>query len=304
MAGKKAAGKAAVAAGGKGIAGGGDRTSDTDAGSMAGSGRKVVPPAAEHHGVGGPGVTAAKAGSGRASAKGVASAKGDGAARGGGTGKEGVARSRQGVGGEFAGEALGDWVRPGVDPALSEGLNALMRGPRVTVRRGGVPARDGACVLYWCQRSERGMDNHAMDVAVGAANELGLPLVVYFAGISNFPHANLRHYAFLNQGLPDLAEECAERGATFVFRRAPHEDHLRLIHDVRAAMVIGDENPMRVPESWRAELAKRVEVPFWTVDSECIVPMALFGKAQYAAYTMRPKLYKWLPQYVDAVRES
>ena len=33
-----------------------------------------------------------------------------------------------------------------------------------------------------------------------------LPVVAYFAAISNFPHANLRHYAFLNQGLPDVED--------------------------------------------------------------------------------------------------
>ncbi len=240
----------------------GDTTSDKGGASMAGGGRHVVPPPAEHHAAGGS--------------------------------RRSTGRTKDN------GDQLGDWVRPPVDPELAAGLNDLMRTPRVTVRRGGAPDPQGKCVVYWCQRSERGTDNHAMDVAVAAANELGLPLVVYFAGISNFPHANLRHYVFLNQGLPDLAEACAERGATFVFRRAPHEDHVKLLHDVEAAMVIGDENPMRVPESWRVELAKKIAIPFWTVDSECIVPMALFGKAQYAAYTMRPKLYKLLPQFLTA----
>jgi len=61
------------------------------------------------------------------------------------------------------------------------------------------------------QRAQRGVDNHAVDVAVEVANALGLPLLVYFAGISNFPHANLRHYAFLNQGLADIEEDLAER---------------------------------------------------------------------------------------------
>ena len=36
--------------------------------------------------------------------------------------------------------------------------------------------------------------------------------MVYFAGIANFPHANLRHYAFLNRGLVDVEEDLAERG--------------------------------------------------------------------------------------------
>ena len=102
-------------------------------------------------------------------------------------------------------------------------LRELTENARVTVRREGDPDPDGRCVVYWMQRSQRGRDNHAVDVAVNAANALGLPLVVYFAAISNFPHANLRHYSFLNQGLADIEEDLAARGIAFVMRRAPNE---------------------------------------------------------------------------------
>jgi len=168
----------------------------------------------------------------------------------------------------------------------------------VTVRRGGRPDRNGRCVVYWMQRAQRGRDNHAVDVAVKAANTLGLPLVVYFAAISNFPHANLRHYAFLQQGLKDIEEDLASRGIAFAMRRAPHESHERMFADAGAAMVIGDENPMREPERWRRELASRLRVPFWTVDADVVVPSKLMERAQYGAYTIRPRLYRLLPDFL------
>ncbi len=87
------------------------------------------------------------------------------------------------------------------------GLDGLRKDARVTVRRGGVPDADGRCVVYWMQRAQRGVDNHAVNLAVEVANELGLPLLVYFAGISNFPHANLRHYIFLQEGLRDVEQD-------------------------------------------------------------------------------------------------
>jgi deoxyribodipyrimidine photo-lyase len=148
------------------------------------------------------------------------------------------------------------------------------------------------------QRAQRGVDNHAIDVAAQVANLLGLPLVVYFAGISNFPHANLRHYVFLNQGLPDIEADLAARNISFVMRRAPHESHERLLEDVHAAFLIGDENPMREPECWRRELASRIKIPFWTVDTDVVVPSKLLEKAQYGAYTIRPRLYRLLPEYL------
>ena len=184
------------------------------------------------------------------------------------------------------------------DPVVPVELRELVEDARVTVRRGGAPDTDGNCVVYWMQRAQRGADNHAVDLAVKVANILELPLVVYFAGISNFPHANLRHYVFLNQGLPDIEADLAERNISFVMRRAPHDDHLRLFADVRAALVIGDENPMREPERWRREIAAQLKVPFWTVDTDVVVPSKLIEKAQYGAYTIRPRLYRLLPEYL------
>ena len=148
------------------------------------------------------------------------------------------------------------------------------------------------------QRAQRGVDNHAVDLAVQVANLFGLPLVVYFAGISNFPHANLRHYVFLNQGLPDIEADLAARNISFVMRRAPHESHEQLLADVHAAFLIGDENPMREPERWRKQLASRIKIPFWTVDADVVVPSKLMEKAQYGAYTIRPRLYRLLPEYL------
>ena len=184
----------------------------------------------------------------------------------------------------------------------SEGIPAFLRrladGPRVTMRRGGAPLKDGKCVVYWMQRAERGVDNPAVDLAIAIGNELDLPVVVYFSAISNFPHANLRHYAFLNQGLPDIEEDLAERNVSFVVRRPPGNSLEALLTEVGAAMVIGDENPCREPERWRRVLAKRLELPFWTVDADVVVPSSLFPKHQYMLHIMRPKLNAELPTYL------
>ncbi len=187
-----------------------------------------------------------------------------------------------------------------VDVALSGDFHRLSKDQRVTVRREGPPDPHGTCVVYWMQRAQRGRDNHAVNLAVALANQLDLPLVVYFAGISNFPNANLRHYVFLNQGLPDIEEDLAKRNISFIMRKAPHESHERLLADSRAAIVIGDENPMREPERWRQQLAKKIKIPFWTVDTDVVVPSKLIEKAQFGAYTIRPRLYKLLPEYLKA----
>jgi deoxyribodipyrimidine photo-lyase len=180
----------------------------------------------------------------------------------------------------------------------SEEIKHRLTNARVTERRSGTPDPDGTCVAYWMQRAQRGIDNHALDLAVAIANDLDLPVVVYFAGISNFPHANLRHYAFLNRGLWDVEEDLHARNIAFVMRRAPHASPSDFLDEVKPALVIADENPMREPESWRRRVAKHLKVPFYTVDTDVVVPSKLMEKAQYGAYTIRPRLYRALPEFL------
>jgi len=153
-------------------------------------------------------------------------------------------------------------------------LIELTRNPRVTVRRDGAPDSEGTCVVYWMQRAQRAVDNPALDVAVEAANALRKPVVVFFAP-RPFPPANLRHYGFLVQGIPDIAEALEKRNIGFILRRFPDHSLLTFGEEVRPALVVGDENPIRQARAWRETVAKKLKVPLWTVDADVIVPSKL-----------------------------
>jgi deoxyribodipyrimidine photo-lyase len=140
------------------------------------------------------------------------------------------------------------------------------------------------------QRAQRGIDNPALDVAVEVANALGKPVVVFLAPVPFYSNANQRHYRFLVEGIPDVADALAHRNVGFVLRRFPEHSLVRFCEEVKAALVVGDENPMREPESWRRAAAKELRVPLWTVDADVVVPSKLLEKAQYAAHIIRPRL--------------
>lgn len=176
-------------------------------------------------------------------------------------------------------------------------LAELAADPRVTIRRPGSP-REGACVIYWMQRAPRGSDNAALDVAVEAANALGRPVVVFLAPVPFPAPANLRHYTFLAQGIPDIAEALERRRVGLVLHRFPLHSLLKFCEEVNPALVVGDENPLRGPAAWREKVARRLRVPFWTVDADVIVPSKLLLKAQYAARTIRPRLQAQLAQFL------
>ena len=181
-------------------------------------------------------------------------------------------------------------------------LESLSSDLRVTIRHPGVPAPQGRCVVYWMQRAQRAHDNPALDVAVELANALRQPAVIFFAPVPFYPHANLRHYTFLAQGIPDIAKRARKRGIGFVLRTHPDHSLLKFCDEVKASIVIGDENPMREPRRWRESVAKKLTVPLWTVDADVIVPSKLLEKEQYAARIIRPRLQQRLQQFLLLAR--
>jgi deoxyribodipyrimidine photo-lyase len=177
-------------------------------------------------------------------------------------------------------------------------LFSFSQDPRVTVRRAGqINSADG-CVVYWMQRAQRGIDNTALDIAVEAANALRQPVVAFLAPVPSYLNANLRHYRFLAEGIPDIAAALAKRNVGFVLRRFPEHSLLRFCDEVKAALVVGDENPMREPEEWRRTASKKLKAALWTVDADVIVPSKLLEKPQYAAHIIRPRLKAQLKRFL------
>jgi deoxyribodipyrimidine photo-lyase len=191
-------------------------------------------------------------------------------------------------------------IAPTTSSQPSEELARLADQLRVQVRRGGAPRKGARCVVYWMQRAMRMAGNPALDVAIEAGNLLGLPVVVYFQVIPNYPNANLRHYHFLQQGLRDVEHDAAERGVGFVLRRSPESSLDAFLEEAEAALLIGDENPCREPERWRRVLAKRLKLPYWTVDADVVVPSRVFDRSFVLLHHFRPHLKAQLPNYLVA----
>jgi deoxyribodipyrimidine photo-lyase len=183
-------------------------------------------------------------------------------------------------------------------------IERLTADPRVTIRRGAEPAGDGKAVVYWMQRSQRATDNPALETAIAAANAIGKPVIVYFGFIGGVAGANLRHYQFMVEGLRDVAEDLARRRIAFVVRKFGEHDFIRFCEEVRPAIVVSDENPLRAAERSRQQTAARLRVPFWTVDADVIVPSRLLQKEHYAARTIRPRIRAELSRFLRPIGEE
>ena len=64
----------------------------------------------------------------------------------------------------------------------------------------------GGYVLYWMQQSQREAHNPALEHAIREANRLDLTVVVLFVLMEHYSEANERHFAFMLQGLREVAE--------------------------------------------------------------------------------------------------
>lgn len=185
-----------------------------------------------------------------------------------------------------------------------EPLEELVRDARVTVRRGGPANTEGRAVVYWMQRAQRAVDNPALETAIRAANLLKKPVVVFVGIVSDYPNANLRSCTFFVQGLRAVARGLERRGVGFVLRAWPDNDLAKFCDEVSASLLVGDENPLREPEQWRQALAKKLRVPFWTVDADVIVPGYLLLKEQYGARTIRPRINLLLDEFLVPVGQA
>lgn len=161
-------------------------------------------------------------------------------------------------------------------------------------------------VLYSSQVNRRVDSNHALLYAVNRANELGL-LVLYYESMScSDEHASDRLHTFLLEGVPEQARRLERRGIGYCFhlrrRRSDPGDTLdRLARD--AACVVSDDYPASVNTGTNASAPPIITVRHEAVDSSCIVPMRLLEKREYAAYTIRPKIRRLLPKFLQPCPE-
>lgn len=163
-----------------------------------------------------------------------------------------------------------------------------------------------AYVLYWAQMNRRVDSNHALLHASELANRLRLPVLYYEELTYNYPYASDRLHTFVLEGVPETAKRLKKAGIGYVFylrRNSSDPDDVLYQLARRAAAVITDDYPTAAVRCSNATAADRLDVPLIAVDASCIVPMRKFDKREWAAYTLRPKMRRLLPQFLKAAPE-
>lgn len=164
--------------------------------------------------------------------------------------------------------------------------------------------KDGDYVLYWMQEAQRTEYNYALEYAVQRANEIGQQLLVLFGLTDDYPEANLRHYAFMLEGLREVEEDLQRRGIKFVVKLGS-PDEVALEFGAHASTIVCDMGYMRPQKGWREKVASEAHCLVTQVETEVVVPVELASdKREHAARTLRPKIRRHLDDFLSELEPT
>ncbi len=156
-------------------------------------------------------------------------------------------------------------------------------------------------VLYWMSRDQRVRDNWALIYAQDLAVMEKKPLVVVFCLAPRFLDATFRQYQFMIQGLKNVEWDLKEKNIPFFLLQGyPVEELLRFVERHNISMLVSDFDPLKIKREWKQRVQDAIRISFYEVDARNIVPCWLTSqKQEYAAYTIRPKIKRLLPEFLD-----
>jgi deoxyribodipyrimidine photo-lyase len=152
-------------------------------------------------------------------------------------------------------------------------------------------------------REQRVQDNWALLAAQDAALARQRGLVVVFTLTPSFPDASVRHYDFLLRGLAEVSQELAGLDIPFlVLCGHPPEELGAFLDRLGPALLVSDFDPAPAKRQWVVEVASQRREPMVEVDSRNVVPCRLASqKAEWGAYTLRPRYHKLLPHFLTPI---
>jgi deoxyribodipyrimidine photo-lyase len=156
-------------------------------------------------------------------------------------------------------------------------------------------------VIYWMSRDQRVNDNWALIFAQNLALERKQPLIVIFCLVSNFLNATIRQYDFMLAGLQEVERKLQKYNIPFLLLSGEPDRLIpEFIKSVEAGALVTDFDPIKIKRKWKDDVLGNINIPFYEVDAHNIVPCFYVSpKEEFGAYTIRPKIQKFLPEFLE-----
>ena len=163
-----------------------------------------------------------------------------------------------------------------------------IRKPRSDPSSRSTSASQGP-IVYWTHHALRVDENPALDVAIRVACALKRPIVVYQGLSQTYRYASDRHHMFQLQAAMDLARGYEKLGIRYVMHMEsgsnPQPSLLQLARSTD--ILVTDDFPGEPTERWAKRLAALPHLTVVAVDTACVVPMQLVGRAYDRAFAFR-----------------
>ncbi len=150
----------------------------------------------------------------------------------------------------------------------------------------------------------RVQDNVALQFAQERACARTCPLLIIYNLIPQYLGGGDLQLWFKSCALKELEKKCETLNVAFhVIVDSTHtqtpQKILEILALVNASELITDMSPLRESRNETMLVAKKCLCPFWVVDAHNIVPITVVSeKKEYAAYTIRPKIYRHLSEFM------
>ncbi|MCA9131398.1 MAG: deoxyribodipyrimidine photo-lyase, partial [Planctomycetales bacterium] len=175
---------------------------------------------------------------------------------------------------------------------LSERAHRRCRGKRLLA---------GRRVLYWTHHALRVDENPALDVARHLAHHLNLPLLIYQGLSERYRFASDRHHTFILEAARELQAAYEKLGIAYEFyldRRGHRQPRLAQLA-LSSAVVVTEDFPLEATKQWTDRLIDTNATAVVLVDTACVAPMRLVGKAYDRAFAFRQATSGLYRQRVD-----
>ncbi len=159
----------------------------------------------------------------------------------------------------------------------------------------------GRFVVYRMSRDQRVWDNHALLAAARYARYRNLSLAVVFCLVKSYPGATLRSIDFMLSGLAEVSVSLSKWGIPFyLFEGEPDVVLPPFLKQISCEALFSDFDPLRIKQYWTTQLSEQIECSHYEADAHNIVPCRIASsKEEFGAYTIRPKINRLLPYYIE-----
>ena len=171
-----------------------------------------------------------------------------------------------------------------------------------TLRRGdGKPGP----VVYWMSRDQRAADNWALLHAQALAMKHRWPLAVLFCLVPRFLDATARQYGFMMKGLREVESRLEGKDIPFFLVTGdPAVEVPRFLKSHKASALVMDFDPLKIKIAWKEAVIGKCpsHLDVHEVDAHNVVPCwQASPKQEYGAYTLRPRIARLLPSFLEKI---